>query len=280
MSKFLKYKKKGPIVTLTMDDPDNRNALSGQQQYEDFERYCNKINDDYGVRCVILTGNGKAFSAGGNVKNMKKRTEQGQPPSVEIRDTYRTGIQRIPMAFYTLEVPTIGAINGAAVGAGCDLACMCDIRIGSQYARFAESFVRLGISPGDGGAYFLPRAVPMSIAYEMIFTGEMMDAERALATGMISQLVDADDLLKAANALAKRIAANPAHALRLSKKLMRESQHMRMDQLLELSAVYNAMLQHTDDHKKRVARMVAQISSSAGKGKKKKKAAPKKKKKK
>ncbi|MBT5496989.1 MAG: crotonase/enoyl-CoA hydratase family protein [Alphaproteobacteria bacterium] len=261
MSKFLRYKKTGHIVTLTMNAPESMNALSGLDQYGDFEKYCAKINQDYDVRCVILTGNGRAFSAGGNVKDMQDRNNKGQPPSVVIRDWYKNGIQRIPMAFYNLEVPTIAAVNGAATGAGCDLTCMADIRIASTYARFAETFVKIGISPGDGGAYFLPRVISMSNAAEMVFTGELIDAAKALETGLVSQVVEPDELMNAAKAMADRIAANPPHALRLSKKLLRESSNSTMNQLLELSAVYNAMLQHTDDHRERVDDLVARISS-------------------
>jgi enoyl-CoA hydratase/carnithine racemase len=277
MSKFLRYKKTGHIVTLTMNDPESMNALSGADQYADFEKYCAKINQDYDVRCVILTGSGRAFSAGGNVKDMKERNDKGQPPSVVIRDWYKNGIQRIPMAFYNLEVPTIAAVNGAATGAGCDLTCMADIRIASTYARFAETFVKIGISPGDGGAYFLPRVISMSNAAEMVFTGELINAAKALEIGLVSQVVEPDDLMNAAKVMAERITANPPHALRLSKKLLRESSNSTMNQLLELSAVYNAMLQHTDDHRERVNDLVAQISSKT-KSKSKAKRVPAKKK--
>jgi enoyl-CoA hydratase/carnithine racemase len=142
---------------------------------------------------------------------------------------------------------------------------MADIRIASTYARFAETFVKIGISPGDGGAYFLPRVISMSNAAEMVFTGELIDAAKALETGLVSQVVEPDELMNAAKAMADRIAANPPHALRLSKKLLRESSNSTMNQLLELSAVYNAMLQHTDDHRERVDDLVAQISSKAKK---------------
>ena len=261
MSKFLRYRKTGHIVTLTMNEPDSMNALSGPEQYADFEKYCARINQDYDIRCVILTGAGKAFSAGGNVKAMQERNRKGQPPSVVIRDWYKNGIQRIPMAFYNLEVPTIAAVNGAATGAGCDLTCMADIRIASTYARFAETFVKIGISPGDGGAYFLPRVISNSNAAEMVFTGELINADKALEIGLVSKVVEAKDLMKEAKALADRIADNPPHALRLSKKLLRESSNSNMNQLLELSAVYNAMLQHTEDHRDRVDDLVARISS-------------------
>lgn len=263
MSKFLRYRKNGHIVTLTMNEPDSMNALSGPDQYADFEKYCSRINQDYDVRCVILTGAGRAFSAGGNVKAMQERNRKGQPPSVVIRDWYKNGIQRIPMAFYNLEVPTIAAVNGAATGAGCDLTCMADIRIASTYARFAETFVKIGISPGDGGAYFLPRVISNSNAAEMVFTGELISADKALEIGLVSKVVDPKNLMKEARALAERIADNPPHALRLSKKLLRESSNSNMHQLLELSAVYNAMLQHTEDHRDRVDKLVSQISSKA-----------------
>ncbi|MED5359292.1 MAG: enoyl-CoA hydratase-related protein, partial [Pseudomonadota bacterium] len=224
---------------------------------------CARINQDYDVRCVILTGAGRAFSAGGNVKAMQERNRKGQPPSVVIRDWYKNGIQRIPTAFYNLEVPTIAAVNGAATGAGCDLTCMADIRIASTYARFAETFVKIGISPGDGGAYFLPRVISNSNAAEMVFTGELINADKALEIGLVSKVVEPKDLMKEAKALAERIVDNPPHALRLSKKLLRESSNSNMDQLLELSAVYNAMLQHTEDHRDRVDDLVSRISSRA-----------------
>ncbi len=263
MSDFLKYEKDGPIVTLTMDQPETMNALSGPEQVSDFVKYCEEINTDYDVRCVILTGTGRAFSAGGNVKEMKRRNDAGQRPSVEIRDWYKQGIQRIPMSFYNLEVPTIAAVNGAATGAGCDLTCMADIRVASEYARFAETFVKIGIAPGDGGAYFLPRIISSTDAALMTFTGELFNAEQALEMGLVSKVVPADQLMDEARALADRIAENPGHALRLSKKLMRESSTSRLDQLLELSASYNAMLQHTQDHRDRIDDLVAKISSKS-----------------
>ena len=109
------------------------------------------------------------------------------------RDNYRQGIQRIPLAMEALGVPVIAAINGAAIGAGCDLTCMCDIRIASHEARFAESFVKLGLIPGDGGAWLLPRIVGFSRATEMALTGEMIDAETALQWGLVSRVVDGAD---------------------------------------------------------------------------------------
>jgi 1,4-dihydroxy-2-naphthoyl-CoA synthase len=166
----------------------------------------------------------------------------------EIADGYRAGIQRIPLALYNLEVPTIAAVNGPAIGAGCDLACMCDIRIASSKAKFAESFVKLGIIPGDGGAWLLPRTVGMSKAAELTFTGDTIGADEALACGLVSRVVAPEELMSAANTLAERIAANPGPALRMAKRLLREGQHVRLDTLLEMSAAFQAIAHHTPEH--------------------------------
>ncbi|MFJ2684318.1 crotonase/enoyl-CoA hydratase family protein [Pseudomonas sp. NPDC087342] len=249
MSEFINYQQHGGIVTLTLQDPDQHNALSTQVQFNEFTDVCARINRDSSVHVVILTGAGKSFCAGGNVKDMKHRQGLFAGDPYELRDSYRHGIQQIPLAVYNLEVPTIAAVNGAAIGAGCDLALMCDIRIASNTARFAESFVRLGIVPGDGGAWLLPRALNnLSRAYELSFTGEVIDAAKALDYGLVSAVVDPEDLLAAANGLADRIAANPAHALRMTKKLLREGQHTRLEPLLELSATFQALSHHTAAH--------------------------------
>ena len=252
MDQFLIYEQDGGIVTLTMNRPEERNALSYAGQFEEIVDTCDRINRDRGVRAVILTGAGPAFCAGGNIKQMREGSGIFAGTPFEQRNGYRHGIQLIPLAFYNLEVPTIAAVNGPAIGAGCDLACMCDIRIASEKARFAESFVKLGIIPGDGGAWFLQRAVGLSKACEMSFTGDPVGAEEALACGLVSKVVPAERLLDEARALAGRIAANPPHALRLTKRLLREAQQSRLDTVLEMSAAYQALSHHTADHREAV----------------------------
>ncbi|AWT11874.1 enoyl-CoA hydratase [Stutzerimonas frequens] len=249
MSTFIEYSQQGAVVTLTMQAPEQHNALTSREQFDAFVGACNRINRDPEVKVVILTGAGKSFCAGGNVKDMKARAGLFQGDPYQLRQGYRHGIQQIPLAIYHLEVPTIAAVNGAAIGAGCDLALMCDIRIASTRARFAESFVKLGIIPGDGGAWLLPRALDnLSKAYELAFTGETIDAPQALEYGLVSRVVEPEELLASAEELAQKIAANPGHALRLTKKLLRESQHVRLEPLLELSAAYQALAHHTEAH--------------------------------
>ncbi len=245
---FLLTEQTGAVVTLTLNAPEERNALSNQSQWDEIVAACERIARDQSVKAVILTGAGSAFCAGGNVKDMRdKKGIAGGTPN-HIREGYRHGIQRIPLALFNLDVPTIAAVNGAAIGAGCDLACMCDIRIASSKAKFAESFVKLGIIPGDGGAWLLPRVVGMSKAAELTFTGDTIDAEEAARIGLVSRVVAPEDLMKEAQALGARIAANPAPALRMAKRLMREGQHMRLDSLLEMSAAFQAIGHHTKEH--------------------------------
>jgi len=251
MPDFLKYERDGAIVTLTMNQPEARNPLTGNTAVPEFVEACERISADAGVRAVIITGAGSAFCSGGNVKDMQKYFGHAVP-GVAIREEYRRGIQRLPLALYNLEVPTIAAINGPAIGAGCDLACMCDIRIASDTARFAESFIKVGIVPGDGGAWLLPRVVGRSKAAEMAFTGETIDATEALACGLVSRVVPGERLLEEARALASRIAANPGPTLRLTKRLMREGEHLRLDSLLELSAGYQALAHLTPQHEEAV----------------------------
>jgi enoyl-CoA hydratase/carnithine racemase len=247
MSTFLNYEQSHNVVTLTMNAPEVRNALTGNSAVDEFVAAVERINADPSVRVMILTGAGTVFSSGGNVKDMKRFSGDQISPA-EIARWYRTGIQRLPLALQKLEVPSIAAVNGAAIGAGCDLACMCDMRIASSTASFAESFIRVGLIPGDGGAWLLPRAVGMTKAMEMSFTGDAVKADEALAIGLVSRVVPPDQLLDAARELAARVARNPGQTLRMTKRLLREGQHQKLDSLLELSAALQVIAHKTPAH--------------------------------
>lgn len=252
MSDFLNLARDGAVVTVTITDPERRNAISTPAQIDEIRHFCADVAADPGLRAIVLTGAGSAFCAGGNVKDMRDRSGIFAGNPFELRERYRTGIQMIPLSLYELEIPTIAAINGPAIGAGLDLACMCDIRIASDRARFAESFVKLGIVPGDGGAWLLPRVIGQARASLLTLTGDMIDAAKALEWGLVSEVVPHDTLLSAAHAVARRIAANPGPALRLAKRLLREGQDMKLQPLLELSAAYQALAHHTPEHEEAV----------------------------
>ncbi|HEX7113878.1 MAG TPA: crotonase/enoyl-CoA hydratase family protein [Steroidobacter sp.] len=247
MPDFLVCEQDGPVVTLTMNQPERRNPLTGNNAIAELLAAIDRVHEDTQVRCVILTGAGSAFCAGGDIREMKRQA-QPEVGELKIRHAYRTGIQRLTLSPYNLEVPVIAAVNGPAIGAGLDLACMCDIRIASEKASFAESFVRLGIIPGDGGAWLLPRIVGPARAAELAFTGDPIDAQQALAWNLVSRVVPHEELMSTARELAGRIARNASHGLRLTKRLMRESVHSRLDTVLELSAAFQAISHKTSEH--------------------------------
>ncbi len=253
MTEFVLYERDHGVVTLTLNRPRERNALSTQSQWEELVACCDRIRRDESVKVVILTGAGTAFSAGGNVKDMRDKRGIASGSPYTIAQGYTAGIQRIPLALHHLEVPTIAAVNGPAIGAGCDLACMCDIRIASESARFAESFVKLGIVPGDGGAWLLQRAIGYQRAAELSFTGDVIDAQTALAIGLVIRVVPQDLLMPTALELATRIAANPAPALRMIKRLLRQAQTVGLEEALQLSAALQALAHHTPEHDEAVA---------------------------
>ena len=253
MKPFLIKQRERAILTVRMDSPETRNALTDPSQMQEFVDLCAMVRADRSIKVVILTGNGTAFCAGGNVKDMRDRGGIFAGSPYDVRDSYRNGIQRIPLSLYELDVPVIAAINGPAIGAGLDLACMCDVRIAADSAKLAESFVKLGIVPGDGGAWLLPRIIGMPKASLMALTGDIIDASTALAWGLVTEVVPVAELEAAALAVANRIAANPSHGLRLTKRLLREGQHMRLDSLLEISSAYQALAHHTQDHAEAVA---------------------------
>jgi enoyl-CoA hydratase/carnithine racemase len=248
MTDFVLFDYADAIVTLTLNRPDERNALSTQAQWDELVACCARVCADESIKVVILTGAGTAFSAGGNIKHMREKIGIAGGTPYAIAKNYREGIQQIPLALHELEVPTIAAVNGPAIGAGCDLACMCDIRIASEKATFAESFVKLGIIPGDGGAWLLQRAIGYQRAAELSFTGDTIDAQAALALGLVSRVVAPEALLPSARELAARIATNSGPALRMTKRLLRQAQTARLDETLQLSAAMQALAHHTAEH--------------------------------
>lgn len=255
MSDFLQITRDGAVVTWTMNQPATRNALTGNTAVAEFVAAIEAVAADRTVRAVILTGAGPVFSSGGNVKDMARfadAAEAGTLDAEAVRNEYRHGIQRIPKALWHLDVPVIAAVNGPAVGAGLDITCMCDLRIASSTATFAESFVRVGIVPGDGGAWLLPRAVGAAKAAEMAFTGDPISAQEALACGLVSQVVAPEELMNAARTLAGRIARNPGGVLRMTKKLLREGVHNTLESVLETSAAYQALAHLGPDHREAV----------------------------
>ena len=248
MNDWLKFDKNGSIVTLTINRPDIRNPLGEPEDVVNFEEASKSINEDRDVRCVILTGAGKAFSAGGNVKNMQNKSGNFSGSSVGLRERYRKGIHKIIKAIWDIEVPVIAAINGPAIGLGNDVACLADIRISSENAKFGVTFLKIGLIPGDGGAWLLPKIIGMSRASELLFSAKLIDPQTAKQWGLISDYFKPEELINEANKLALSIVKQPPDALRMSKKLLREGMGASFDNILEMSASMQALMHLTDDH--------------------------------
>jgi len=249
MSSYLKYEKvDGHIAVLTMNRPEQRNALIEVSDMLEFPARFAEFNADMDIRAIVLTGAGQAFCAGGNIKVMQDIYGPHIGPAAAIQNLYRDGIQQIARGFNILEVPIIAAINGAAIGGGCDISCMCDIRLCSDTASFGETYLKLGIIPGTGGTWFLPRVVGLSRACEMTFTGDVIDAQTALSYGMVSRVVPGEKLMDEALGLARRIASNPPYQLRMAKKLLRRSQQNELNTQLEMTAAYQSLAHRTEDH--------------------------------
>lgn len=258
MSAPILSQRDGAVLTLTLNLPEKRNPISDPDVVEAVVQAFQDADADIGVRCVILTGAGRSFSAGGDLSTM--RPGAGGPNDAlpaQTRRNYKSGIQRLPLMLQALEVPVIAAVNGHAIGAGLDLATMCDIRIAADSAKFAESFVKIGLIPGDGGAWFLPRIIGFSKASEMALTGETIDAKEALSIGLISKLVPGEDLMAEARKIADKIAANPPHAVRMTKRLLREAQTADLKNILEMSAAMQAAAHATADNQEAIEAFLA-----------------------
>jgi enoyl-CoA hydratase/carnithine racemase len=244
----LRLDRRDGVAVITIDRADRRNPLGLPGDGDWFAATSAALNADAGVRAVVITGAGTAFSAGGDLKAMRARSGEFAGEPVELVDRYRQGIHRLVLALWSLEVPLIAAVNGPAVGLGNDIACLADLRLAASTATFAATFVRIGLVPGDGGAWLLNRTVGPARAAELLLTGRTLDAETALAWGLVSAVVPAGELLPRALALAGEVAAQPPRALRMTKRLLRVAQSADLPTVLELSAALQAVAHTTADH--------------------------------
>jgi enoyl-CoA hydratase/carnithine racemase len=212
--KCLLYETKDGIATLTLNRPDRLNAL-GDTLREDLLDALTRAGADPEVRVMVLTGAGRGFCAGGDVKAMNEAKEGSRERP--LGEKIAPGRDRTLLAMREAPQPIIAAVNGAAAGAGMNLALACDLRIASTAAKFSQAFVKRGLHPDWGGTYFLPRVVGMARACELIFTGDVIDAAEALRLGLVSRVVEPEALMATAYDLARRIAAGPPVAIRLAK---------------------------------------------------------------
>ncbi len=256
MSDLIRTERRSGVLIWTLVRPDRLNALPDLTDGDAFAAACDAANADRDIRCVVLTGEGRAFSAGGDLKAMRDRRDLFAGSGADIRERYRRVVHRIVRSLYGLELPVIAAINGPAMGLGCDIAGLADIRIASDRASFGVPFLKLGLIPGDGGSWLLPRNVGHARAAELLFTGRSINAETAERWGLVNRVVAHERLMAEALAEAGEVAAQPPQALRMAKSLLRQGRDMSLDQMLELSAAMQALAHLTDDHREGVSAVI------------------------
>ena len=251
MSQELLFDIKDKIATITLNRPEKLNAFTNDM-IDGYYKALLECRDSDAISVVILTGAGRAFCAGGDVGGMGADGKDENKP-LNAKNRLWHHIQRIPKTLIELDKPIIAAVNGVAVGAGMDLAQMCDMRIAGASARFAESYVKLGIVPGAGGAYFLPRLVGPAKALELLLTGDFVLAEEALRLGLVNHVYPDDELMDKTYELAGRIAANAPVSLQLIKRAMYQSLNIDLRTHLDLISSHMSIARGTDDHVEAIA---------------------------
>lgn len=240
------------VAVLTLKRHDVRNALTGTGLTSDIVTTLEWANTAADASVLIITGDGSAFSAGGNIKTMAER-DKAQPHV--LQQSHRLNIQRVTRGLLDTDIPVIAAVNGAAIGAGFDLALMCDIRIASTNARFGYTYINLGFVAGDGGGWFIQRLLGYQRAAELTFTGRLVNSAEALQMGIVLEVTEPEDLMPRAHALAAQIAAKAPLALRYAKRLLKLAQQPAVAEHLELSSSYQALLHKTEDHAEAMSAM-------------------------
>lgn len=253
MSYYLKpfddlfVEKKNQTLWITLDRPDASNAYS-VSMVKGLVEVLKFADIDNSIRVIVLTGAGKNFCAGGDIKAMKGKTGMFAGESNELREAYQAGIQQIPLTISQLKTPIIAMVNGAAIGAGCDLAAMCDLRVASTEAVFAETFAKVGLVPGDGGAFFLTRLIGFGKAMEMFLTCKNISADEALKIGLVNQVVLPEMLKTKTQEIAEGMASLPPIALQMTKKSVTHAYQHDLNSHLELMAAYQGITQRSSDH--------------------------------
>jgi len=235
--------KEGGVATITLNRPEISNSLT-MQMFRELYDALDGIRLDQETKVVLLKGAGKNFCAGADLKELLPVL---QKDSAEGRSIFRELIHRTYLTIWNLEKPVIAAVNGVAVGGGCDLALLCDLRIASQDARFSEIYVSIGVPPDSGGAWLLPRLVGLAKACELIFSGEIIDANEAERIGLVNKVVPAEDLDQAAKAMALKLAKGPSLALGLAKSAIHEGLTMNLPQALEAAEAKISVCMKSED---------------------------------
>lgn len=231
------------VGVITLNRPESMNALSLDAVLE-LQRIVDRVTNDAAIRAAVITGAGRAFCAGADVKEWGDESNRPKPGDKQWVPT----MHEVMKTLYWMPKPLIAAVNGVAVGAGCDLTLVADIRIASEKARFGEVYMNLGFSPDAGGSFLLPRIVGEARAAEMIYTARVIDADEAHAIGLVTEVHPADRLFDAAFAIAKRFAEGPTVAIGQARMNIRAGYSTTFEEALRRELVSGAICARTADH--------------------------------
>jgi enoyl-CoA hydratase/carnithine racemase len=241
----LEYSRNEAVATILLNRPERKNAFT-LPMIDDWVDALEEAKRDPEVHVIVLRGAGDSFCAGVDLGRVTG--EMGISP-IEQKELLRLRVQRIPITLEDLDKPIIASISGPAVGAGLDMALMCDMRLAGQSARLCESYIRVGFVPGAGGLYYLPRLVGMAKAFEIFMTGDFYDAEEAHRIGMVNHVYADDKLLDETYALAERIAAAPPTSVGMIKRALYQSANIDLRTSLDLASSHMGVLRATDTSK-------------------------------
>ena len=249
------------VTVVTLDRPEVRNALTGEEMLDELLDAIDEAETEPDVAVLVIEAEGPAFSAGGDIKAMASQRGMFAGNAANLVENYRAGIQQLTRFMATTDLITIAAVDGPAIGAGFDLVLGCDLRIGSSKARFAHTFIEMGIIPGDGGAWLLPRVVGWQRATELALTARSVEAEEAQRLGILLEVVPSEELETRVAGLADTIASKPRPAVVMAKRLLRQSRSMDLDGFLELSAALQAAAHDTPEHLEAVNAYVTRLKN-------------------
>jgi 2-(1,2-epoxy-1,2-dihydrophenyl)acetyl-CoA isomerase len=245
MTDQLLFETKDHIATITLNRPDVLNAFT-EEMIEAWVAALQECRDNDDIHVVVLTGAGRAFCAGGDVRAMKESPDRNNPNLTKSR--LWDMVQNIPKTLQEMDKPIIAAVNGAATGAGMDMASMCDIRVAAESAKFAESYVRMGLVPGAGGCWFLPRLVGMPKALELLYTADFVEAAEAKEIGLVNHVYPDDELMEQTYKLATKIARRAPISVRLIKRATYQGQRIDLVTHLDQISSHMTIARSSDDH--------------------------------
>jgi len=253
LTDHLKFSIADGIGRIVLDRPDRMNAFTFQM-IDAWTAALERCRTEDAVKVVIVTGSGTSFCSGGDIVEMGERLDH--TPEQRKSELFER-IERIPLALENLDKPVIAAVNGVATGAGMDLALMCDIRYAAQSARFAETYIKVGLVPGAGGAHFLPRLVGVSKALELFFTGDFVDAPEALRIGIVNKVFPDATLMEEVEKIARRMCQAPGLTLRMTKRAIYQGMRNDLRTNLDLISSHYAVITSTEAHKTLVRSFIA-----------------------